>query len=64
MRRGWGKYGKWPFFISALILPLLKSTSIDEVQIDLKEVNKKLTSINKIIKENTDKHNVLHIWSY
>ena len=33
------------------------STSEDEVQIDLNEVNKKLTSINKSIKENTDKHN-------
>lgn len=33
------------------------STSIDEVQIDLKEVNKKLVEINKIIKTNTDKHN-------
>ena len=33
------------------------STSEDEVQIDLKEVNKKLTSINESIKENTDKHN-------
>lgn len=33
------------------------STSEDEVQIDLREVNKKLTSIEKSIKENTDKHN-------
>jgi type I restriction enzyme M protein len=33
------------------------STSQDEVQIDLKEVNKKLTEINQIIQENTDKHN-------
>ena len=33
------------------------STSIDEVKIDLKEVNKKLISINERIKENTDKHN-------
>lgn len=33
------------------------STSEDEVQIDLKEVNKKLTSINDSIKMNTDKHN-------
>ena len=33
------------------------STSEDEVQIDLKEVNEKLTSINKSIKTNTDKHN-------
>jgi type I restriction enzyme M protein len=33
------------------------STSLDEVQIDLKEVNNKLTSINESIKENTDKHN-------
>jgi len=33
------------------------STSEDETQIDLKEVNNKLTSINEIIKENTEKHN-------
>lgn len=33
------------------------STSEDEVQIDLKEVNNKLTSINEIIKSNTEKHN-------
>lgn len=33
------------------------STSEDEVQIDLKEVNKKLTSINESIRTNTDKHN-------
>lgn len=33
------------------------STSADEVQIDLKEVNHKLTSINESIKTNTDKHN-------
>ena len=33
------------------------STSEDEVQIDLTGVNKKLTSINDSIKENTDKHN-------
>ncbi len=33
------------------------STSIDEVKIDLKEVNEKLTEINKSIKVNTDKHN-------
>jgi len=33
------------------------STSEDEVQIDLTDVNNKLTSINDIIKENTDKHN-------
>jgi len=33
------------------------STSEDEVQIDLKDVNIKLTSINYRIKENTDKHN-------
>jgi type I restriction enzyme M protein len=33
------------------------STSEDEVQIDLKDVNNKLTSINEIIKTNTDKHN-------
>lgn len=34
------------------------STSIDEVQIDLKEVNTKLTIINKTINSSTDKHNV------
>lgn len=33
------------------------STSKDEMQIDLKEVNKKLSEINKSIKMNTDKHN-------
>jgi len=33
------------------------STSEDEVQIDLKEVNTKLTSINETIKTNTEKHN-------
>ena len=33
------------------------STSEDEVQIDLKEVNNKLTSINERIKSNTDQHN-------
>ncbi|WP_164674975.1 type I restriction-modification system subunit M [Anditalea andensis] len=33
------------------------STSEDEVQIDLKEVNAKLISINKTIKESTDMHN-------
>ena len=33
------------------------STSEDEIQIDLTDVNKKLTSINNSIKENTDKHN-------
>jgi type I restriction enzyme M protein len=33
------------------------STSFDEVQIDLKVVNAKLTAINESIKENTDKHN-------
>jgi type I restriction enzyme M protein len=33
------------------------STSEDEVKIDLKEVNEKLTSINESIKTNTDKHN-------
>lgn len=33
------------------------STSEDEIQIDLKDVNKKLTSINDSIKTNTDKHN-------
>ena len=33
------------------------STSADEVQIDLKEVNHKLTSINESIRTNTDKHN-------
>lgn len=33
------------------------STTADEVQIDLKDVNDKLTSINESIKANTDKHN-------
>ena len=33
------------------------STSEDEVQIDMEDVNNKLTSINESIKENTDKHN-------
>ena len=33
------------------------STSEEEIKIDLKEVNKKLTSINENIKSNTDKHN-------
>ncbi len=33
------------------------STSIDEVQIDLNEVNKKLVDINKLIDEVTEKHN-------
>ena len=33
------------------------STSEDEVQIVLKDVNNKLTSINESIKENTEKHN-------
>ncbi len=33
------------------------STSIDEVKIDLKEVNKKLISINERIKTNTETHN-------
>lgn len=33
------------------------STSEDEVQIDLKDVNKKLISINDSIKTNTEKHN-------
>ncbi|SHL09849.1 type I restriction enzyme M protein [Chitinophaga jiangningensis] len=33
------------------------STAVEEVQIDLKEVNKKLASINESIKTNTDKHN-------
>jgi type I restriction enzyme M protein len=33
------------------------STSDDEIQIDLKEVNTKLTAINESIKTNTDKHN-------
>ena len=33
------------------------STSIDEVKIDLKDVNTKLTAINESIKTNTDKHN-------
>ena len=31
--------------------------SIDEIQIDLKEVNAKLTTINESIKNNTEKHN-------
>jgi type I restriction-modification system DNA methylase subunit len=34
------------------------STSQDEIQIDLKEVNNKLNEINQVIKENKDKHNV------
>ena len=34
------------------------STSEDEVQIDLKEVNKKLVSINENIQINTEKHNI------
>ncbi|MDO9511204.1 MAG: type I restriction-modification system subunit M [Bacteroidales bacterium] len=33
------------------------STSEDELQIDLKDVNNKLTSINESIKTNTEKHN-------
>ncbi|MEB2785513.1 type I restriction-modification system subunit M [Algoriphagus persicinus] len=33
------------------------STSVDEVQIDLKEVNAKLVSINKTIEDTTKKHN-------
>lgn len=33
------------------------STAEDEVQIDLEEVNKKLTSINKLIEEKTKEHN-------
>ncbi len=33
------------------------STSVDEIKIDLKEVNTKLTEINKSIKTNTYKHN-------
>ncbi len=33
------------------------STSLDEVKIDLKEVNTKLTTINDSIKTNTEKHN-------
>jgi len=33
------------------------STSVDEIKIDLKEVNTKLTEINKSIRTNTDKHN-------
>ncbi len=33
------------------------STSVDEIKIDLKEVNAKLTEINTSIKTNTDKHN-------
>lgn len=33
------------------------STSEDEVQIDLADINVKLTSINNSIKDNTEKHN-------
>jgi type I restriction enzyme M protein len=33
------------------------STSVDEIQIDLRKVNMKLTAINESIKTNTDKHN-------
>ena len=33
------------------------STSLDEIQIDLKDINNKLTSINESIKTNTEKHN-------
>jgi type I restriction enzyme M protein len=33
------------------------STSLDEIQIDLKAVNARLTSINESIKKNTEKHN-------
>ena len=33
------------------------STSFDEIQIDLKDINNKLTSINESIKTNTEKHN-------
>lgn len=33
------------------------STSVDEIQIDLNEINTKLTSINESIKTNTEKHN-------
>ena len=33
------------------------STSLDEIQIDLKDVNNQLTTINESIKTNTDKHN-------
>jgi type I restriction enzyme M protein len=33
------------------------STSLDEVQIDLEEVNARLTSINESIQANTDRHN-------
>lgn len=33
------------------------STSLDEIKIELKEVNKKLTSINESIKKSTDRHN-------
>jgi len=33
------------------------STSLDEIQIDLKDINNKLTSINESIKTNTAKHN-------
>jgi type I restriction enzyme M protein len=37
------------------------STSEEEVQIDLKDVNNKLTAINETIKTNTDKHNAFLI---
>jgi type I restriction enzyme M protein len=33
------------------------NTSEDEIQIDLEDVNKRLTEINNSIKTNTDKHN-------
>ncbi len=33
------------------------STSLDEIQIDLKAINNQLTTINESIKTNTDKHN-------
>jgi type I restriction enzyme M protein len=33
------------------------STSLDEIQIDLKDINNKLTTINESIKTNTEKHN-------
>ena len=33
------------------------STTKDEIQIDLNEVNSRMKSINEIIQTNTDKHN-------
>jgi type I restriction enzyme M protein len=33
------------------------NTSLDEIQIDLKDINNKLTTINESIKTNTEKHN-------